>query len=404
VIFVGVDWAEAHHDLCVIDQAGEVLARSRVPEGIEGVARIHALLAGHAQEPGDVVVGIEIDRGLLVGALVAAGYQLYAINPLSVSRYRDRHAVSGAKSDPGDAKVLADLVRTDRHNHRPVAGDSELAEAIKVMARAHQNAIWSRQRQVNALRSALREYYPAALVAFGTDLDSPDALSVLAIAPTPALGRRLSLSKIASALRRGGRQRNIDNRAAEIQTTLRAEQLEAPLVLSDAYGAVAASALRLIAAYNTEIAALEAALAQSFEQHPDAKVIRSLPGLGMILGGRVLGEFGDDPNRYADAKSRKNYAGSSPITRASGRSRLVLARYVRNRRLADACNQWAFSSLNRSPGARRYYDELRAREKTHQQALRQLANRWVGILHGCLRTATPYDETVAWPQAQHLAA
>ena len=161
-------------------------------------------------------------------SLVEAGYEVYAINPMASARYRDRHATSGAKSDPGDAKVLADLVRTDRHNHRPIAGDSDLAEGVKLLARAHQNAIWGRQRQLNALRSALREYYPGALVAFGTDLASTDALAVLAIAPTPELGRGLSRSKIASALRKGGRQRNIERRAEEIQTALRAEQLEAP--------------------------------------------------------------------------------------------------------------------------------------------------------------------------------
>jgi hypothetical protein len=198
VIFVGVDWAEAHDDLAVLSAEGAVLARGRVPEGLDGVTRLHAMIADHAETPEEVVVGIEIDRGLLVGSLVAAGYQLYAINPLAVARYRERHAVSGAKSDPGDAKVLANLVRTDRHNHRPVAGDTELAEAVKVLARAHQNAIWSRQRQLNALRSALREYYPAALEAFGTDLGSGDAMAVLGIAPTPELGRRQALRQLAN--------------------------------------------------------------------------------------------------------------------------------------------------------------------------------------------------------------
>ena len=214
MIFVGVGWAEAHHDVCVLDDAGQVLGRRRI-------VQLHALVADHAERPEEVVVGIEIDRGLLVGALVAAGYQVFAINPLAVSRYRDRHAVSGAKSDPGDAKVLADLVRTDRHHRRPVAGDSEGAEAIKLLARAHQSAVWSRQRQVNALRSALREYCPAALAAFGTDLDSADALAVLAIAPTPELGRLASRSKLAAALRRGGRKRNVDARVVEIQGALR---------------------------------------------------------------------------------------------------------------------------------------------------------------------------------------
>ncbi len=199
MIFVGVDWAEAHHDVFVQDEDGKRLAGGRLPEGVEGIARFHEMVGSFAEEPDEVVIGIETDRGLFVGALVATGYQVFAVNPMSTSRYRDRHSTSGAKSDPGDAKVLADMVRTDRHNHRPVAGDSELADAIKVLARAHQTMIWSRTRQTNFLRSTLREFYPAALVAF-EDLTSGDALEVLKVAPTPTLGADLSRSKIAAAL------------------------------------------------------------------------------------------------------------------------------------------------------------------------------------------------------------
>jgi len=155
-IFVGDDWAEDHHDIHLMNTDGARLASRRLPEGLAGIRGFHELVAGHAEEPGQVVVGIETDRGLWVEALVAAGYQVYAVNPLAVARYRDRHHVSGAKSDAGDAKLLADLVRTDRHNHRPIAGDSSEAEAVKVLARAHQNLIWARNRHTNALRSALR--------------------------------------------------------------------------------------------------------------------------------------------------------------------------------------------------------------------------------------------------------
>jgi transposase len=263
VIFVGVDWAEAHHDVHVSDEEGRQLGRARVPEGVEGVARFHQLVAEHVEDPSEVVVGIETDRGLFVHALVAAGYQVYAINPFSVSRYRDRHSSSGAKSDPGDAKVLADLVRTDRHNHRPVAGDSDAGEAVKVLARAHQSMIWSRQRQVNSLRSTLREFYPAALAAFD-DLDHADALAVLAIAPTPSLGRGLSRSKIASALRRGGRRRRIDERAEQIQSALRTPQLEAPTGVSEAMGAAVAATVAVIATMTAQIAQLEAELSSGF--------------------------------------------------------------------------------------------------------------------------------------------
>jgi transposase len=161
-------------------------------------------------------------------------------------------------------------------------------------------------------------------------------------------------------------------------------------------GASVAATVAVTATLNTQIEALATELATGFEQHPDAVVIRSLPGLGTILGARVLGEFGDEPNRYADAKSRKNYSGMSPITRASGTKRVVLARYVRNRRLADAIYQWAFASLTASPGARAYYDTHRAAGDTHHAALRALGNRLVGILHGCLTHHTLYNETIAW--------
>jgi transposase len=291
--------------------------------------------------------------------------------------------------------VLADLVRTDRHNHWPAVPDSDLAEAVKVLARAHQSMIWNRRRQANQLRSALREFYPAALAAFD-DLTSAEALQVLRLAPEPALGAALSRTQIAAALRRGGRTRRISERTAAVQAALRAPQLQPPPLIAAAMGTSVAALAAVIAEMNTQAAVLEQQLAADFEQHPDAEVIRSLPGLGTILGARVLGEFGDMPNRYADAKSRRNYAGTSPITRASGTKRAVLARHARNKRLADAIYLWAFAALSASPGARAFYDHRRSAGDTHHQALRALGNHLVAFLHGCLARHTPYDEDTAW--------
>src|ERR1700677_2304777 len=259
MIFVGVDWAEAHHDVHVEDADGKRLGGGRLAEGGDGIARFHDLVGAFVEDPAEVVIGMETDRGLFVSALVAAGYLVYAGNPMSTSRYRDRHSTSGAKSDPGDAKVLADMVRTDRHNHRPVAGDSEMAEAIKVLARAHQAMIWSRTRQTNFLRSTLREFYPAALVAFD-DLTSGDALEVLKVGPTPTLGAGLSRSKIAAALRRGGRQRRIDQRAEEIQAALRAPQLLGSAVVATAMGASVSASVAVIATMAAQIALLASEL------------------------------------------------------------------------------------------------------------------------------------------------
>jgi hypothetical protein len=245
------------------------------------------------------------------------------------------------------------------------------------------------------LRSVLREFYPAALAAFD-DLTSADALEVLRIAPGPDGGAALSKARIAAALRRGGRQRRTDQRTAEIAAALRSPQLAAPPAVAAAMSASVSASVAVIATMNAQIAGLARELEAGFEQHPDAVVVRSLPGLGTILGARVLGEFGDAPNRYATAKCRKNYAGTSPITRASGTRRVVLARHVRNQRLADAIYLWAFAALTASPGARGYYDARRAAGDTHHQALRALGNRLVGVLHGCLEHHTAYDETTAW--------
>jgi transposase len=402
MLFIGDDWAEAHHDIEIEDDSGRLLVRRRLLEGMAGITTLHELIAEHLDpdgEPDQVVVGIETERGPWVQALLAAGYVVFAVNPLQVARYRERHSPSGAKSDPGDAHLLAEIVRLDRAHHRPIAGDSEIAEHVKVAARAHQTMIWSRVRQVNALRSLLREYYPAALAAFGTDLADRDALAVLGAAPTPEQGRRLSQARIETLLRRGGRQRNLAATAAMIKTALGSDQLTARPGVVPAYAASASALTAVLTTMVAQTEILAGQVEQGFGQHPDAEIYLSQPGLGVILGARVLAEFGDDPYRYADARCRKNYSGMSPITKASGTKRVVLARYARNRRLGDALLLQAYSALRSSPGARAFYDRQRARGATHYQALRAVANRLVGILHGCLRTRTSYDEHHAWHTA-----
>jgi transposase len=339
-----------------------------------------------------VKIGIETDRGPWVQALIAAGYTVYAVNPLQAARYRERLAVSGAKSDAADAHMLADMVRTDSHQLRPVAGDSAEAEAVKVVTRMHKTLIWERTRAVQRLRHALREYFPAALAAF-EDLDAGDTLELLAKAPDPANAARLSLSQISAALKRA-RRRDITAKATAIQTVLRAEHLGQPAVVTAAYAVSVRALVALL------VKTLQGQVEAHFGRHPDAEIILSQPGLGAVLGARVLAEFGDDHDRYATAKARKNYAATSPITRASGKKKTVAARFVHNDRLVDALMTQAFTSLRNSPGARAYYDRQRARGVSYNAALRQLANRLVGILHGCLKTATAYDEATAW--AHHL--
>lgn len=402
---MGDDWAEAHHDVEVMDGSGRRLVKARLPEGVTGMARLHAMigeLVGDDADEAEVLVGIETDRGPWVAALVAAGYTVLAVNPLQAARFRDRLGVSGAKSDAGDAHVLADMVRTHAHELRPVAGDTAQAEAIKVVARTHKTLIWERTRHTQRLRHALRDYFPAALTAFD-DLDAADTLELLAKAPTPAKAARLTTAQISAALKRA-RRRNIAEKAQVIQAALRAEHLGQPDVVTAAYAASLQALIAVLTVLDTQVKTLQGQVEAYFGQHPAAEIILSQPGLGPILGARVLAEFGDDPDRYATAKARKNYAGTSPITRASGKKKVALARFVHNDRLIDALMTQAFSTLRFSPGARAYYDRQRARGSSHNAALRQLANRLVGILHGCLKTGTHYNETTAWSHHINSAA
>ena len=401
-LFAGDDWAEDHHDVELMDSAGRRLAKARLPEGVAGIARLHTMIGAQLgddadeDDAGQVAIGIETDRGPWVAALIAAGYTVFAINPLQASRYRERHGVSGAKSDAADAHVLADMVRTDSHQLRPVAGDSAQAAAVKVVARTHQTLIWERTRCTQRLRHALRDYFPAALEAF-EDLDAADTLELLARAPEPASAAKLTTAQISAALKRA-RRRDVAAKAERIQAVLRAAHLGQPDVVAAAYAASVRALIAVLITLNEQVKTLQGQVEAYFGQHPDAEILLSQPGLGPVLGARVLAESGDDPARYASAKARKNYAGTSPITRASGKKKTVLARHVHNDRLIDALMSQAFTALRVSPGARAYYDHQRARGAGHNPALRQLANRLTGILHGCLKTRTLYDEATAWPQ------
>ncbi|TCC44377.1 IS110 family transposase [Kribbella pittospori] len=402
MVFCGIDWAEHHHDVAIVNAVGEVVAKRRI-NGITGFTQLTELLCVYAERPADVQVALETDRGLLVAALRAAGYRVFAINPKAVDRYRDRYAVSGAKSDAADALVLANLLRTDAARHREVANDSAQVEAIAVVARAHQDAVRVRLRDTGRLRSLLREFFPAALTAF-PNLATRTALQILAAAPTPSQAQALDREQIRALLGAAGR---ICLRASEVERlhqTFAAEQLHHRPEVEEAMGVAVRAIVATLLGIDAAIAELEAALAARFDNHPDAEILRSLPGLGVVLGGRVLGEFGDDPTRFLDPASRRRYAGTAPVTRASGKSRVVLLRRARNQRLADACRWWAFNAMQHSPGAMAYYRRRRAAGDTHEAALRRLGSKLVGQLHHCLEHREPYREDIAWPASLPTAA
>ena len=396
-VFCGIDWAEDHHDIALVDAGGQLLARRRISDDAAGLAALAGLLAEHGDGAEDPVpVAIETPRGLLTACLRATGRAVYPINPMAVARYRDRHSVAGRKSDHGDAVVLANILRTDAHAHRPLPADTELAQAIAVLARAQQDAVWARTAAHNKLRSHLREYYPAFLAAFADlrgGIARPEARAILAAAPTPAAAARLTLTQLRVLLRKAGRRGGIDAEAARLREAFRAEQMRQLPLVEDAMGRQALALLRQLDA----AADLEQAATESFNQHPDAGIITSFPGLGPIAGARVLAETGDDRSRFADAKGLKAYAGAAPITRASGKTTAVLHRRVKNQRLAAAGYVWAFAALTASPGARAHYDRRRNHGDRHAAAQRNLFGRFLGCLHHCLATSQHYDENTAFP-------
>jgi transposase len=400
-IYCGIDWAEDHHDIAVVDRDGKLLARRRVSDDPAGLAELLALLAEHGDAAGNPVpVAIETPRGLLVACLRATARPVYPVNPMAVARYRDRHSVTGKKSDHGDSVVLAGVLRTDMDMHRPLPADSELAQAIAVLARARQDAVWDRTTAHNKLRSHLPEYFPGFLAAFAGargGITRPGARAILAAAPTPATAAALTLAQLRSLLKKGGRSRGIDTEAARLRDAFRTQQMRQLPLVEDAMGRQAVALLRQLDAACTSADDLEQAAVASFNQHPDAGIITSFPGLGPLTGARALAEIGDDRSRFQDAKGLKAYAGAAPITRASGKTKSVTRRKVKNNRLAAAGYTWAFSALTASPGARAHYDRRKDAGDKQAGGLRNLFGRLLGCLHHCLITGQHYDETAAFP-------
>ena len=400
-LFCGIDWAQDHHDVAVIDADGQLVAKKRITDDPAGFAELIELLTVAGDRIEDPVpVAIETPRGLLVASLRATGRPVYAINPLAVARYRERLSVARSKSDHVDAMTLAHILRVDAYLQRRLPADSELCQAIAVLARAHQDAIWARTKAHNELRSLLCDFYPTFLATFtgrfALGIASPEARAVLAIAPTPAQAITLSATRIAAALRRAGRSRGIDQAAADIKAALRKPQLRQPLRVENAMGKHTLALLAALDTACTNVEDLGQATAELFQTHPDHAIITSFPGLADSTGARVLAEIGDDRTRFADARALKAYAGSAPVTRASGRSLSVTHRRIKNDRLAAVGWIWAFAAATNCEPARDHYRRRRDHGDRHAAATRHLFNKLLGQLYHCLQDQQTFDDTKAF--------
>jgi transposase len=395
MLLVGIDWAETEHAACLLSEQGQVLRRLRIGHDLAGVERLLATIGELEREPSEVLVAIETAHGLLVSALLEAGFTLYAINPKSVERYRTRTRVSRAKTDPADAELLARILLTDRERHRPLSGSSAEREEIRALARDDERASRDQRRLLNRLRQDLLAVFPQALEAFD-DLAAATCLAFLARWPSAAEAQavdEVELEAFFRERRHGWPQRT----ATRVRAALSAPALRAPTHLAQAKAGsirLAAEQLLLIHRQRREWERSLGELLEGERAHPDGEIYLSLPGLDIRLAARVLAEVGDGAFDFAVANELQCYGGTAPVTRRSGKQVTIACRLACNRHLRQAAMQSAFCSLTRSDWARSFYDRQRAAGKTHYKALRALANRWLELLWHLLHKRALYDEAI----------
>jgi len=392
VLFCGVDWASDHHDICLVAEDGAVRWRGRIAHDPAGIERLREAIAAQEVDPGEVCVGVETSHGLLVGALVEAGYVVYPINPKAAERFRDRRKPAGGKHDRLDAEVLAQAVRTDRASLRALLPDSPLANEIATLARDRHALVREHTRLLNQLRSALGEYFPAALVAF--DLAADSSLAFLGRYPTPEAAAKLSAFQIAGFLRARRANRDLAAKAAAAKEAFRAPALRARPEIARAKARLVRVVCAQLTTLRPELSAYEHELERLLKTHPEGDLFRSLPGLGVILASRVLAGTGDNPERFRSAAGLCAYAGTAPILLQSGKRAVVKARAACPKEFRDAVQQWADQAHRRSAWAAEFYRRHRKRGHNHNESLRALGNRLLELLFDLRRRGLRYDEAV----------
>ncbi|MGW1275552.1 IS110 family transposase [Streptomyces tsukubensis] len=398
--WAGIDWSWDMQDFVVINQDGTPVVHLRVRETPAGVREILDALRGlnttsHRYSRRQVPVAIEDGNRLIAAELRRHRQPLIVIPPAVTARYRGRHSAAVSKSDRTDAALLADIIRLNPGRRQTVPETSDHAQAVAVLARAQNHSAHTARISMVRLRAHLGLYHPAAASAWTGmpgGLRRAEARAVLALAPTPALAAALPKRTLYDTLAAAGRIRLIDQEAARLRDLFAAPQIRQRPGTETAMG----ERTRLhLAELNTACRQAEHLAAETdaaFATHPHYTVYRSFPACGQLVAARLFAEIGDDPDRFTTAKGLRAYAGTAPITWASGSSRSVTHRSVCNRTLRRTAHHWAFGALNLSPGCRALYDARRERGDGYAAALRHVANRLLTGLHHCLLTGQHYDE------------
>jgi len=384
--FVGIDWASATHAVCVLDVAGRFVWQGMIPHTAAGLTDLVRRLARLAPP---VEIAIERPSGLLVDTLVEAGFRVVPIHPNALKATRPRYAAAPGKSDPGDAYILADVLRTDGHRFRPLRAPSDATRALRAAVRTRDDLVATRIHLANQLRSVLESFWAGAAALFA-DIDSPIALAFLDTYPTPESAARLGEQRLARFLQRHaycGRRS-----AAALLTRLRAApEGRAAALESETRGQLVRSLVAVLRPLVEQLRELEGLIAAQLAQHADGALLQSFPRTGTVNAAQLLAELGDDRVRFASAAQLAAEAGVAPVTHSSGKHRGVACRFACNKRLRQAATTWADNSRHGHPWAAAVYRQARARGCDHPHAVRILARAWLRVLWRCWQDHTPYD-------------
>lgn len=403
---VGLDWGSAVHAACVIDHEGAIVARFDAEHTAEGLRKLLEQLARIAP-PEQLAVAIERPSGLVVDTLVEAGHPVVPIHPNQLKACRPRYRAAGGKSDPGDAYILADVLRTDGHRFRPLEPLSDEVRALRALVRSRDDLVAERVALANQLRALLESFWPGAAVIFA-DIDSPIALAFLERYPTPGRARGLGPKRLAGFLARNGYSGRRD--PAELLERLRSAPtgLAGPLE-QEAKGEAVLDFVRVLSTLVDRIRRLTSAVEHTVAQLPAGRLVMSFPRAGKVNAAQIVAELGDDPKRFPTERQLAAEAGVAPVTHASGKSRGVTFRWACNKRLRNAITTWANNSRHDCPWAQMVYSRARDRGCDHPHATRILARAWIRVLWRCWHDQRPYETAkhgAAKPlqqQTQHAA-
>lgn len=392
MLLVGIDWADQEHVYCLMDEAGTTLSTGTIEHTAEGLEQFMTAARARVHSPSDVLVALETSHGPLVGALLEHGFTVYAINPKAVERSRERFRISGAKSDLRDAWVLATMLRTDRQLYRSILPDSEAAQELRALTRDRADLVRTRTMLSNQLTTCLKTYFPEFLTLF-SDPDRPVALALFQAFPTRERLQAVSQGDLERFLRRHRCPRSRE-RASAIYQCLQAPGFHIAPPVIRAKARLAGTLAAQLQTLATHIDAYDREIQRVLKLHPDGELYRSLPGAGDTLAARMVGELGDNRDRYQDPSIAQCEAGTAPVTRTSANTRTVHFRRACIHPLRDTLWQFAFSSMLHCAWARVYYDRARKRGKKHAEAVRMLGNVWLRIIIALRRTRRPYDEAL----------